>query len=221
VTSKVETVLNNICATAQSCGRPPDDIALVAVSKTQPITAIIPVLDQGQRLFGENKIQEAAGKWPTLRAQYSDAKLHLIGPLQSNKVRQAILLFDVIETIDRPKLARAIARISREEGKFCDCYIQINIGREPQKAGVDPDEADAFVTLCRDELKLPVCGLMCIPPAAQDPAPYFRLLGEIARRNGLEKLSMGMSGDYQTAIRCGATSVRVGTAIFGARTAAQ
>jgi len=136
-------------------------------------------------------------------------------------VRQAILLFDVIETIDRPKLARAIARISREEGESCDCYIQINIGREPQKAGVDPDEADNFISLCRDELKLPVCGLMCIPPAAQDPAPYFRLLGEIAGRNGLEKLSMGMSGDYQTAIRCGATSVRVGTAIFGARTAAQ
>lgn len=217
MTSKVETVVHNIHTAAKSCGRAHDDISLIAVSKTRDIAAITLILDQGQRTFGENKVQEAAGKWPALRARYGDVRLHLIGPLQSNKVRQAILLFDVIETLDRPKLARAIARISRQEGKSPDCYIQINLGREAQKAGIDPDEADGFISLCRDELKLDIAGLMCIPPAGQDPAPYFLHLGQIARRNGLDKLSMGMSSDYQTAIHCGATSVRIGTAIFGQR----
>lgn len=217
MTSKVETVRRNIRAAAEDSGRRPEDVTLVAVSKTRDGAAITPLLDQGQRVFGENKVQEAATKWPALRAEFPDLKLHMIGPLQSNKVRQAIRIFDVIETIDRPKLARAIARISREEGRSCRCYIQINIGQEPQKAGIDPAQADGFITLCRDELKLDIAGLMCIPPADQDPEPCFRQLGEIARRNGLDKLSMGMSGDYESAVRCGATLVRVGTAIFGAR----
>jgi len=217
LTSDLETVRKNIHTAAETAGRPHKDITLVAVSKTKSCAAITPILDQGQRVFGENKIQEAAAKWPGLRAQYKDVELHLIGPLQSNKVRQALQIFDVIETIDRPKIARAIARISAQENTTCDCYIQVNVGREDQKAGIDPDEADSFIVLCRDELKLSVQGLMCLPPSGLDPVPYFSLLREIAVRNGLEKLSMGMSGDYQAAIGCGATSVRVGTAIFGAR----
>lgn len=218
MTSKVETVLRNIRAAAKGSGRRPEDIRLVAVSKTRAADAITPLLDQGQRLFGENKVQEAAGKWPALREKYSDVELHMIGPLQSNKVRQAIRIFDVIETIDRPKLARAIARISREENTSCVCYIQINIGQEQQKAGIDPEDADSFIALCRDELKLDIAGLMCIPPAGREAKIFFLRLREIARRNGLDKLSMGMSSDYETAVRCGATSVRVGTALFGART---
>jgi len=217
LTSKLETVLLNIHNAAKIARHTAKDITLVAVSKTRSSDAITPILDQGQRVFGENKVQEAAEKWPRLREKYTDVKLHLIGPLQSNKVRQAIQLFDVIETVDRIKLARAIARISAEENKSVQCYIQINVGRENQKSGIDPDEADNFITLCRDELKLPVQGLMCIPPAEEDPKAYFTLMKEIAGRNGLDKLSMGMSGDYQDAILCGATSVRVGTAIFGAR----
>lgn len=217
MTSKLETVKKNIRSAAKGTGRTETDITLVAVSKTKPAEEIIPVLDQGQRIFGENKIQEASGKWPGLRVNYPDVELHLIGPLQSNKVRQAIRIFDVIETVDRPKIARAIARICQEENISCQCYIQINVGREDQKAGIDPQGADSFITLCRDELKLSVCGLMCIPPAEKDPRPYFSLLKEIADRNGVNKLSMGMSGDYQVAIQSGATSVRIGTAIFGLR----
>lgn len=217
MTSKLETVLQNIQAAAKSTDRKATDITLIAVSKTKAIDVITPILHQGQRIFGENKVQEAGEKWPVLREQYPDIELHLIGPLQTNKTRQAIQIFDVIETVDRPKLARAIARISREENKVCPCYIQINVGREDQKAGINPDEADNFIALCRDELNLPILGLMCIPPAGQDPEPYFLFLKEIAQRNGLSKLSMGMSSDYQTAIRCGSTSVRVGTAIFGTR----
>ncbi|MCK5425893.1 MAG: YggS family pyridoxal phosphate-dependent enzyme [Emcibacter sp.] len=217
MTSKLETVNQKICSAATNSGRRGEDITLVAVSKTKPRDVITPILDQGHRVFGENKVQEAAGKWPELRTVYKDVKLHLIGPLQSNKVRQALQVFDVIETIDRPKLARAIARIITEENIPCSCYIQINIGREDQKAGIDPDDADSFITMCRSDLKLNVIGLMCIPPVSQDPKPYFSQLREIAARNGLAKLSMGMSSDYQTAIECGATSVRVGTALFGAR----
>lgn len=217
MTSKLETVLLNIhnAAKLARCGA--KEITLVAVSKTKAADAIMSILDQGQRVFGENKVQEAAEKWPALREKYNDIELHLIGPLQSNKVRQAIHLFDIIETVDRAKLARTIARISAEENKSVHCYIQINVGRENQKAGINPEEADDFIALCRDELKLSVQGVMCIPPAEEDPKPYFVLLKQIAERNGLKKLSMGMSGDYQTAIACGATSVRVGTAIFGPR----
>ncbi len=217
MTSKLETVKSNIQAAAENSGRKKQDITLVAVSKTKPEEEIIPILDQGHRIFGENKVQEASMKWPELRTHYHDVELHLIGPLQSNKVRQAIQTFDVIETIDRPKLARAIARISQEEKISCQCYIQINVGQEEQKAGIDPHEADSFISLCRDELELSILGLMCIPPVGQEPKPYFSILKEIADRNGLEKLSMGMSSDYEDAIQSGATSVRVGTAIFGAR----
>ncbi|MCF8473873.1 MAG: YggS family pyridoxal phosphate-dependent enzyme [Emcibacter sp.] len=217
MTSKLDAILQNIEAMARRAKRNTEDITLIAVSKTKSIQDIIPLLNQGHRVFGENKIQEAQDKWPLLRQDYTAIELHLIGPLQSNKVRQAIQTFDVIETVDRPKIARAIARISQEEQKICPCYIQINVGCEDQKAGIDPNQADAFIKLCRDELKLPIVGLMCIPPADQDPKEYFLLLKEIADRNQLAKLSMGMSGDYALAIECGATSVRIGTALFGER----
>lgn len=190
---------------------------LIAVSKTHNADAITPVLEAGQRIFGENRVQEAADKWPLLREKYDDITLHLIGPLQSNKVRQAVKLFDVIQTLDRPKLARALSRVFEEENKRPECFIQVNIGAEDQKAGIDPAGADDFIKLCRDELGLPVTGLMCIPPANEDPAPYFQRLREIAERNGLKNLSMGMSSDYEVAIEEGATHVRVGTAIFGSR----
>lgn len=219
MTSKLEIVKENIQTAAQAAGRAADTVALVAVSKTKPVDVITPVLDAGHRIFGENKVQEAAQKWPALRQKYSDLQLHLIGPLQTNKVRQAIQIFDVIETVDRPKLARAIARIAREENRTLRCYIQVNVGQEDQKAGILPSEADDFIALCRDELGLTVEGLMCIPPAAGDPEPFFILLKNIADRNAVKKLSMGMSGDYPAAIRCGATAVRVGTALFGHRNA--
>lgn len=190
---------------------------LIAVSKTHGMDAIIPVLEAGQRIFGENRVQEAADKWPELREKYDDITLHLIGPLQTNKARQAVKLFDVIQTLDRPKLARTLVRVFEEENKRPNCFIQVNIGAEEQKAGIGPAEADDFIKLCRDELGLPVKGLMCIPPAGEDPVPHFQQMREIAERNGLENLSMGMSGDYEVAIREGATHVRVGTAIFGSR----
>jgi pyridoxal phosphate enzyme (YggS family) len=174
-------------------------------------------LAAGQRLFGENRVQEAEAKYPALRAAFPDLALHLIGPLQTNKVRDALALFDAIETVDRPRLAEALAREMEKSGRRRDCFIEVNTGEEPQKAGVLPAEADAFIALCRDSLQLPVRGLMCIPPYEEEPSPYFALLREIARRNEVECLSMGMSADYETAIRFGASHVRVGTAIFGAR----
>ncbi|WP_417320454.1 YggS family pyridoxal phosphate-dependent enzyme [Emcibacter sp.] len=217
MTRALEKVLNKIATAAESAGRPPEDVKLVAVSKVHGLDVITPVLEAGQRLFGENRVQEAAEKWPALRQKFPDVRLHLIGPLQTNKVRQAVHLFDVIETVDRPKLARALARIFEEEGLRRDVYVQVNVGREEQKAGIAPEEADDFIHLCRDELGLTVAGLMCIPPAEGDPAPYFDLLAEIARRNDINILSMGMSGDFETAIRHGATHVRIGTAVFGTR----
>jgi PLP dependent protein len=213
----LERVRSELAAAAQGAGRDPASVTLVAVSKTHPVEAIMPILAAGQRVFGENRVQEAAEKWPQLRRDYSDVRLHLIGPLQSNKVRQAVALFDVIETVDRPKLARALARIMGETELYPDCMIQINTGEEDQKAGVTPLEADDFIALCRDELKLPVRGLMCIPPVGDEPSLHFALLAQIAVRNGLAHLSMGMSADYPVAVRFGATHVRVGTAIFGAR----
>jgi pyridoxal phosphate enzyme (YggS family) len=174
-------------------------------------------LQAGHRLFGENRVQEAATKWPELRQRWSGIELHLIGPLQTNKVRDAVALFDVIETIDRLKLAQALAGEMAKSSKRPACYVQVNTGEEAQKAGIPPAEADAFIAQCRDELNLPVAGLMCIPPVDEEPSLHFALLGEIARRNGLSVLSMGMSGDYEIAIRLGATHVRVGTAIFGER----
>ena len=190
---------------------------MVAVSKIHSEETIIPVLEEGQRIFGENRVQEAAGKWPDLKEKYPGVELHLIGPLQTNKVRQAVQLFDVIETVDRPKLARALARIFAEEGKTCDIYVQVNTGHESQKAGIAPEDADEFIKLCRDELKIPVVGVMCIPPFDEDGEPHFKMLKSIAERNNIKTISMGMSGDFEKAIEHGATHVRVGTAIFGKR----
>jgi len=209
-------IQNRIAATCQRVGRDTGSVRLVAVSKVQPNDRVEAVLQQGHRLFGENKVQEAAGKWPDFRARFPGVTLHLIGPLQTNKARQAMQLFDVIETVDRPKLARTIARIAQEEGHCPDLMIQVNTGEEPQKAGVLPADADAFIAECRD-LGLPIIGLMCIPPADEEPSLHFALLAKIAARNDLPDLSMGMSADFETAIGQGATYVRVGSAIFGDR----
>ena len=178
---------------------------------------MLPALTAGQRVFGENRVQEAEEKWPALRARFPDIRLHLIGPLQSNKVRKAVEVFDVIETVDRPKLARALANVMAETGHRPDCFIQVNTGAEDQKAGVLPQDADAFIAQCRDDFALPVTGLMCIPPVDEEPSLHFQLLADIARRNGLAQLSMGMSADYEIAVQFGATHVRVGSAIFGTR----
>lgn len=186
----------------------------MAVSKTQPWDHIAPVLAAGQKVFGENRVQEAVERWTPHR---DGLELRLIGPLQTNKVRDAVAFFDVIETVDREKLARALATEIARAGKAPRLYVQVNVGREPQKAGVAPDEADTFITLCRGELGLTIEGLMCIPPADEDPAPHFSLLRAIAERNVLAKLSMGMSDDFEIAVAQGATSVRVGSAIFGVR----
>ena len=205
-----------IAEAARAAGRDPDSMTLVAVSKVQPAERIEAVLQEGQRVFGENRVQEAQGRWPALRERFSGIELHLIGPLQTNKVRAAVDLFDVIESVDRPKLARKLADVFAETGRSLPCYIQINTGEEPQKAGIAPADADAFIAECR-ALGLNVAGLMCIPPEDEEPALHFALLAKIAARNGLKGLSMGMSGDFETAIRLGATVVRVGSAIFGAR----
>ncbi|MCW8917088.1 MAG: YggS family pyridoxal phosphate-dependent enzyme [Magnetovibrio sp.] len=211
------SVKNQLQSAAASVGRSPDDVNLVAVSKVHGVDRIRPVLAAGHKVFGENRVQEAEQKWPHLRDEYADITLHLIGPLQTNKVKQAVAVFDVIETLDREKLARALAKEFTRVNKHLPVFIQINTGAEPQKAGIDPHEADAFVALCRDELKLDVRGLMCIPPIDEEPALHFALLAKIAKRNGLNGLSMGMSSDFETAIEFGATHVRVGTAIFGSR----
>lgn len=208
-----------MAAAARAAGRAPDDIELVAVSKTHPAERIRDALGAGQRVFGENRVQEAARKYPALRAEFRDLRLHLIGPLQTNKVADAVRLFDVLETVDRPKLAASLAVEMNKTGRHLPCLIEINTGEEPQKAGIAPREADAFIAECRERHRLHIVGLMCVPPLDQPPARHFELLREIARRNGLPRLSMGMSGDFEEAIRCGATSVRVGTAIFGARPA--
>ncbi|MGC2854789.1 YggS family pyridoxal phosphate-dependent enzyme [Novispirillum sp. DQ9] len=207
----------SIARAEADAGRPAGSVTLVAVSKTHDAPRIRPVLAAGHRVFGENRVQEAEAKWPALRAEFPDIELHLIGPLQSNKAREAVALFDVIESVDRPKIAEALAREMERQGRRPACLLQVNTGEEEQKAGIPPREADAFIAHCRDVLKLPVAGLMCIPPVDEEPALHFALLREIARRNGLAVLSMGMSGDYETAITLGATHVRVGTAIFGAR----
>jgi len=207
-----------IRAAASAAGRPPEDVTLVAVSKVQPLARIEAVLEADHRVFGENRVQEAAGKWPDFRDRYSGVELHLVGPLQTNKVRQAVEIFDVIESVDRPKLARKLADVFTETGRTLPCFLQINTGEEPQKAGVIPDEADAFVAEAR-ALGLPVAGLMCIPPIDEPPSLHFALMAKIAARNGLTGLSMGMSADFEEAIALGATVVRVGSAIFGAREA--
>ncbi len=204
-------------AAANAPGGPRPVPALVAVSKTQGVEAVRATLLAGQRVFGENRVQEAAAKWPSLRSEFNGIVLHLIGPLQTNKVSEAVALFDVIETVDREKLARRLAAEMNKTGRHPACYVQVNTGEEPQKAGITPRETDAFIALCRDEIGLDIAGLMCIPPVDEDPAPHFALLAEIARRNGLETLSMGMSGDFEVAVALGATHVRIGTAIFGKR----
>lgn len=197
-------------------GRAPGSTQLIAVSKVQPLERVVSVLEQGHRVFGENKVQEAAGKWPDLKEKFDGVELHLIGPLQTNKTRQAIGLFDVIHSVDRPKLARTIARIAEEEGHCPRLFIQVNTGEEDQKAGVLPNELAELVALCR-ELNLPVEGLMCIPPADEEPSLHFALLAKLAKQHGFDGLSMGMSGDFERAIAQGATYVRVGSAIFGER----
>lgn len=213
----LKKVLNGVVAAAQQAGRDPGSVTLIAVSKTFDAPEIIPVVEAGQRVFGENRVQEAKGKWPALRMRWPEVELHLIGPLQSNKAADAVQLFDAIHTVDRPKIAEAIAKEMRKQAKPLKLFVQINTGREPQKAGVDPGEADAFLRDCRELHGLEISGLMCIPPAEEDPTRHFQLLAEIARRNGIAQLSMGMSGDYPAAIACGATHVRVGSAIFGTR----
>jgi pyridoxal phosphate enzyme (YggS family) len=202
---------------ATACGRDAADVTLVAVSKLQPWERVAPVLDAGQRVFGENRVQEAMGRWAERR---KGLELRLIGPLQTNKVRDAVGLFDVIETLDRERLARSLANELGRQGRAPRLYVQVNTGEEPQKAGVAPLAADAFIAACRRTYGLTIDGLMCIPPEAEPPGPHFALLGKIAARNGVAKLSMGMSGDFETAIRFGATSVRVGSALFGARSGA-
>lgn len=212
--SSLDPILARMAAAARAAGREPADVTLVAVSKQQPWEHIQPVLDGGQRVFGENRVQEAEARWGERR---SGVELHLIGPLQTNKAKEAVAFFDVIQTLDRDKLARVLAQEVQKAGKAPRLYVQVNTGEEPQKAGVLPGEADAFIAACRGEYGLSVEGLMCIPPEAEPPGPHFALLGKIAARNGLGKLSMGMSADFETAIRFGATSVRVGSALFGAR----
>ena len=217
IAANLAQVHARIAEAATAAGRDPAEITLVAVGKTRDTAYIDAAFDAGQRVFGENRVQEAEGKFPALKAAHADLVLHLIGPLQTNKAREAVLLFDVIETLDRPKLARALAKEMAKTGRWPACYVQVNTGEEPQKAGVAPAAADALIALARDELGLPVEGLMCLPPFDDEPAPHFALLAAIATRNGLAKLSMGMTADFEIAVRFGATHVRVGTAIFGAR----
>ncbi len=206
-----------MAAAARAAGRRAEDVALVAVSKQQPWDAIEPVLHAGQRVFGENRVQEALARWGGPRSALPDLELRLIGPLQTNKADDALALFDVIETLDRPGLATALAKAIQKAGKAPRLYVQVNTGEEPQKAGVAPAEADAFIAAARRDHGFEIEGLMCIPPAAEPPGPHFALLAKIAARNGVTRLSMGMSGDFETAIRFGATSVRVGSAVFGDR----
>lgn len=210
----VRAEMARACADA---GRDPAGVTLVAVSKTFPVEAIAPVVEAGQRVFGENRVQEARAKWPGLMERFSGIELHLIGPLQSNKAREAVALFDAIHSVDRASLAEALAKEIERQGRAPRLFVQVNTGAEPQKAGVLPQDADAFLAQCRDGYGLTIAGLMCIPPVEEAPAPHFALTGKIAARNGLKLLSMGMSADFESAIRLGATHVRVGSAIFGSR----
>ncbi len=221
VASNLADIKARIEKRARKWDQDPANVTLIAVSKQQPLERVIAALDAGHRVFGENRVQEAQGKWPDLRGQYEGIELHLIGPLQSNKAADAVALFDVIQTVDRPKIAAALAKEMVKAGKSIPVYIQVNIGAEEQKAGIAIEDADAFIKECREVHKLDVAGLMCIPPADQQPAPFFALLGKIAKRNGLEKLSMGMSSDFEYAVQFGAHYVRVGTGVFGDRGAAK
>jgi len=217
VAKNLAAVLDRIAAAARTADRDPAEVVLTAVSKTHGADRARAALLAGQRVFGENRVQEAQRKWPPLREVFPDLELRLIGPLQTNKVADAVALFDVIETVDRPKLAAALAREMDRQGRRPACLIQVNTGEEPQKAGLAPEAADAFIVECQRDLGLPVVGLMCIPPVDENPAPHFALLRQIAHRANLPVLSMGMSGDFEVAVAMGATHVRVGTAIFGSR----
>ncbi|MGG9999337.1 YggS family pyridoxal phosphate-dependent enzyme [Pseudovibrio ascidiaceicola] len=214
---RLKEVKENIGKAEADVERPNGSVTLIAVSKTFEASDIKPVLEAGQRVFGENRVQEAMGKWPGLREEFEGVELHLIGPLQSNKAKEAIQTFDVIHTVDRDKIAKALKVEMDKQGKAPKLFIQVNTGEEDQKAGIPPKEADAFIAKCRDEYGLEIEGLMCIPPVDEAPGMHFALLEKIAKRNGLEKLSMGMSSDYPIAVQHGATHVRVGSAVFGAR----
>ena len=217
ITDNLDYVRARIRDVAAQAGRPAEAVTLVAISKTHSATLIEKALAAGQRQFGENRIQEAGDKWPALKSAVPGVELHLVGHLQTNKVKEAVALFDVIETLDRAKLAHALAKEVTRQDRRVECFVQVNTGEEPQKSVILPREADDFVGLCRDQLALDVTGLMCIPPVDEEPSLHFALLRSIAERNGLAKLSMGMSADFEIAIAFGATHVRVGTAIFGAR----
>ena len=217
VAANLAAAQRRIADAARAAGREPADVTLIAITKTHPAAPIRAALEAGHRVFGENRVQEAERKWPALKAEYTGVELHLVGPLQTNKVRAAVALFDVIATLDRVKLAAALAAEMERSGRRPRCLIEVNTGEEAQKHGVAPADADAFVTHCRDALGLPVEGLMCIPPVDEEPALHFALLGQIARRTGLGTLSMGMTHDFEVAVAFGATHVRVGTAIFGPR----
>lgn len=217
IVANLAALRRRIEAAARAAGRNPSDVTLVAVSKTHPQSAVETALEAGQRIFGENRVQEAAAKYPALKARIPDLRLHMIGPLQTNKVKEAVALFDVIETLDRPKLAEALAKEMTRQGRKLACFVEVNAGAEPQKTGIAPEAADAFIADCRTRWNLDLRGLMCIPPEGIDPTPYFKSVAAIAQRNGLKELSMGMTADFEIAIACGATLVRVGTAIFGKR----
>lgn len=214
---RLKRVRHDIVTAAEAVKRSPADIELVAVSKTFDADAVRPVLAAGQRVFGENRVQEAERKWLELKREFADVELHLIGPLQSNKAEDAVALFDVIHTIDREKIARAVAEEISRQGRALKFFVQVNTGEESQKAGVPPREAKAFVDFCTSDLKLPIVGLMCIPPVDEEPAVHFAFLAKLGKEAGLKSLSMGMSSDFETAIAFGATHVRVGSAIFGGR----
>lgn len=217
---KADTPLKDVEARIARACRParrsPDEITLIAVSKTKPAAAIMPLLDQGHRVFGENRVQEAQGKWPALRERYADIELHLVGQLQSNKADDAVALFDCIHSLDRPSLLKALAKAMDKVGKRVPCFIQVNVGEEEQKGGCAIADVPALLAEAR-AAGIPVAGLMCVPPAEIEPAPFFALLAKLAAENGLDGLSMGMSGDFETAVMLGATHVRVGTALFGDR----
>ena len=215
--TRLAEVERRIAAAARSSGRDSDSVNLIAVSKTFAADDIVPVIEAGQRIFGENRVQEAKAKWPALRQRFPDLELHLIGPLQSNKAKEAVELFDAIHSIDRPKIAQAIAAEMAKQKRRVELFIQVNTGEEPQKAGVKPGEARAFLAYCRDELKLEITGLMCIPPLDEEPAVHFAFLAKLAEELNVKALSMGMSADFETAIAFGATHVRVGSAVFGVR----
>jgi pyridoxal phosphate enzyme (YggS family) len=217
IADRYNEVIRRTGEAAARTGRDISDVTLVAVSKTFDAEDIEPVLQIPHFIFGENRVQESQGKWPGLKLKYPQTQLHLIGPLQTNKTREALALFDCIQTVDREKLVRVLAKEIQAAGRTPELFVQVNTGLEQQKAGINPKAADEFVKLCRDTYQLEITGLMCIPPHDEDPAPHFKLLAKLAKRNGLNKLSMGMSGDYEMAIECGATHVRVGSAIFGSR----